>query len=82
MNSINATAARQNFFKLLKATIEHDEPVSINTASGNAVLMSEAEYRGLKETAYLCSIPGLREKILKASKEPLSKCKRINPDEL
>jgi PHD/YefM family antitoxin component YafN of YafNO toxin-antitoxin module len=82
MSNINATFARQNFFRLLKSAIECDEPVSINTAKGNAVLISEEEYNGLKETAYLHSVPGMKKKILHAAKEPLSKCKRISPDEL
>jgi PHD/YefM family antitoxin component YafN of YafNO toxin-antitoxin module len=82
MTSMNASAARQNFFKLLRSAIECSEPVSINTAKGNAVLISEEEYNGLKETAYLCSVPGMKESIVEGIKTPLSKCKRIRADEL
>jgi PHD/YefM family antitoxin component YafN of YafNO toxin-antitoxin module len=82
MTNINASAARQNFFKLLKSAIEFSEPVSINTAKGNAVLISEEEYNGLKETAYICSVPGMKEKILKAARAPKSDFKRITADEI
>ena len=35
------------------------------------VLVSEEDWNSIQETLYLCSIPGMRESILEASKEPL-----------
>ena len=37
----------------------------------NAVLISEDDWNSIQETLYLCSIPGMRESILEASKESL-----------
>ena len=37
----------------------------------NAVLISEDDWNAIQETLYLCSIPGMRESIIEASKEPL-----------
>jgi PHD/YefM family antitoxin component YafN of YafNO toxin-antitoxin module len=82
MTSISATMARQTFFKLLNSCINFSEVVNINTPKGNAVLLSEEEYRGLKETAYLCGIPGMRESLLQAKKTSLKKTRELKVDEL
>lgn len=39
----------------------------------HAVLISEDDWNAIQETLYLCSIPGMRESIIAASKEPLEK---------
>ncbi|MCH7724569.1 MAG: type II toxin-antitoxin system Phd/YefM family antitoxin, partial [Bacteroidetes bacterium] len=41
---------------------------------GNAVLISEEDWRAINETLYLVSIPGMRESIIKGMKEMLVKC--------
>lgn len=43
----------------------------ITEKRNNAVLISEDDWNSILETLYLCSIPGMRESILEASKEPL-----------
>ncbi|CAK6518654.1 type II toxin-antitoxin system Phd/YefM family antitoxin [Rickettsia helvetica] len=40
----------------------------------DTMVISKEEYEGLQETLYLYSIPGLVERILEASKEPLEEC--------
>lgn len=62
-----------NFFKNTARYIERavllNQPVNIVTKEGNVVLLSEEEYRGIQETLYLTSIPGMEEKLLAARKE-------------
>ena len=82
MTSISATLARQSFFKLLNSCVSFSELVNISTPKGNAVLMSEEEYRGLKETAYLCSIPGMKKSLLKAKRTALKETKELKIDDL
>ncbi|MDR0304522.1 MAG: hypothetical protein LBH98_07130 [Chitinispirillales bacterium] len=41
---------------------------------GNAVVLSEEDYNSMAETLYLSSVPGLKNKILDASIEPISEC--------
>ena len=77
-----ATMARQSFFRLLDSCINFSEIVNINTAKGSAVLMSEEEYRGLQETAYLCSIPGMRQSLLKAKKTARKNTKELKINDL
>jgi prevent-host-death family protein len=64
MPIINATAARANFFQLFDEVLTTHEPVYVTGRAGNMVMISEEDYRSIQETLYLCSIPGMREKII------------------
>ena len=63
---------RKNIFGLLEQTIKYNEPVNISTKDGNAVIISEEDYNGLMETLYLCSVPGMKEKIIEGLNTPLN----------
>jgi PHD/YefM family antitoxin component YafN of YafNO toxin-antitoxin module len=80
MINTNITNFRKNIFQLLEQTVKYNEPMSINTKDGNAIVISEDDYNGFMETFYLCSVPNLREKIIKGLKTPLSEC--INESEV
>lgn len=80
MISITATNFRKNIFGLLERTIKYNEPVNINTKNGNAVLISEDEYKSLQETLYLMSIPGMEEKIVEGLNTPIEEC--VKEDEV
>ena len=71
MAVMTATKARSNLYSLIDQTKEFHEPIIISGKRNNAVLISEEDWNSIQETLYLCSIPGMRESILKASKEPL-----------
>jgi antitoxin YefM len=73
MKTISITEARNNIYKLIDMTSDEGEPIQITGKRGNAVLISEEDWRAIKETLYLVSIPGMRESIIKGLKEPLSK---------
>lgn len=72
MKTINATNLRKDLYNILDTTIEYDEPISVMTKKGEAVIMSKDEYENIMETLYLTSIPGMKESLLEAEKEPLS----------
>ena len=74
MLNTNATNFRRNLFGMLEQTVKYNEPVNISTKDGNAVLISEEDYNGLMETLYLCSVPGLKEKILEGMQTPVEEC--------
>lgn len=74
MISITATNFRKNIFGLLERTIKYNEPVNINTKNGNAVLISEDEYKNFQETLYLMSIPGMEEKIIEGLNTSIEEC--------
>ena len=71
MTIMTATAARTNLYNLIDRTKEFHEPIIISGKRNNAVLISEDDWNSIQETLYLCSIPGMRESILEASKESL-----------
>jgi len=71
MSIINATTARNNFFKIMEDVIVTNEPVYVTGKAGNIVVISEEDYRSIQETLYLISIPGMREKILRGLNTPL-----------
>lgn len=73
MEIINATDARQNLYRLIDQAASSHEPIFIKGRKNRAVLISEEDWRSISETLYLDSIPGMRESIQEARKEPLSK---------
>lgn len=74
MKSISITEARNNIYKLIDMTNQDGEPIQIIGKRGNAVLISEEDWRAVRETLYLVSIPGMRDSIIKGMKEPIDKC--------
>lgn len=71
MSIINATTARNNFFKLMDDAVTLHEPIFVTGKSGNVVVLSEEDYRSIQETLYFSSIPGMRDKIISGLKTPL-----------
>ena len=69
MNTLTATNARINLFKLLKQTVKGHLQTRISSKEGNAILISEEDYESLLEAVELLSINGLKESILQADKE-------------
>lgn len=74
MLNINISHFRKNIFDLLEQTIRFNEPITITTKNGNAVVLSEEDYNDLMETLRFSSIPGMKEKITDGLKIPLSEC--------
>lgn len=71
MSIVNATTARNNFFKIIEDALVTHEPIYVTGKSGNVVMVSEEDYRAMQETLYLTSIPGMREKIIEGLRTPL-----------
>lgn len=72
MKTITATEARANLYKLIDKTSEESFPIHITGKRGNAVLISEDDWRAIQETLYLLSIPDMRDSIIKGMNEPLN----------
>ena len=71
MININITNFRKNIYSLIEQTIKYNEPINVSTKDGNAILISEEDYRNLMETLYIESVPGLKEDIINGMKEPI-----------
>ena len=74
MLNTSITNFRKNIFSMLEQTIKFNEPISVSTKNGNAVILSEKDYNGLMETLYLSSVPAMKEKIIEGLHTPLNEC--------
>jgi prevent-host-death family protein len=70
MTTMSATEARKQLYQLLDDVARSHEPVQITGKRGNAVLISEEDWRAVQETLYLVSIPGMRESVLEGMTTP------------
>lgn len=75
MPTISITEARSKLYRLIDETSETHEPVVITGKRGNAILISEDDWRALQETLYLLNIPGMRESVREGLSTPVEKCK-------
>lgn len=80
MTNTNATALRKNLFSILSNAIKYNEIINVNTKDGNAVIISEEEYNGMKATIELSSDKNLQKKILDGKNTSLEEC--VNIDEV
>jgi antitoxin YefM len=72
-----AKQAQENLNKLINLTHDYREPIYIVGDKNKGVLISEEEYSGMQETLYILSVPGMKEKILEADKEPNETCSKM-----
>jgi antitoxin YefM len=74
MPILTATEARSKLYGLIDETAESHEPIIIKGKRGNAVLISEDDWRSIQETIFLLNIPGMRESIRDGLATPIEKC--------
>jgi len=74
MTAISITKARAQLYKLISFLQAGQPPVLITGKKGNAVLVSEDEWRSITETLHLLSISGMKESIQKGMKENIKDC--------
>ena len=63
---MTATEARKRLYALIDEVGHSHEAVKITGKGGNAVLLSEDDWRSIQETLHLVSIPGMREQSWRA----------------
>ena len=74
MTTISITEARSKLYKLVDQAAAESSPILITGKRGNAVLVSEDDWRAIQETLHLVSIPGMRESIQAGLAEPVEDC--------
>ena len=74
MAIINIMNFRDDVFTMLENTIKYNDPLTVTTKVGNAVILSEEDYRSLMETLYLISIPEVKMALDEGKEAPLSEC--------
>ena len=74
MTTLTASQARAKLYKLIDEASASHKPIQITGKRGNAVLVSEDDWRAIQETLYLLSVPGMRESIREGLKTPIEEC--------
>jgi len=71
---IKATNARSKLYQLIDEVTSSHNPITITGKRGNAVLLSEEDWKAIQETLNLLSISGMRETIRKGLSTPVDAC--------
>jgi prevent-host-death family protein len=74
MTSIPENTAGKKLKQLIGRVSSNHDRIKITGKEGNAVLISEYEWRSIEETLYLLSIPKMRQSIIKGLNTPVEKC--------
>jgi prevent-host-death family protein len=73
MNTLTASEARANLYRLIDDTATSHQPITISSKRSSVVLISADDWSAIQETLYLLSVPGMRESIKQGMAEPLAK---------
>lgn len=76
MNTLTASEARANLYRLLDQTSETHQPVTISGKRNSAVLVSSEDWESIQETLYLLTVPGMRETIKQGMEETIESCSK------
>lgn len=76
MNTLTASEARANLYRLLDQASETHQPITITGKRNSAVLLSSEDWESIQETLYLLSVPGMRESIRQGMEEPIDSCSK------
>lgn len=76
MQTLTASEARANLYRLMDQAAESHQPIVIAGKRTNAVLLSAEDWEAIQETLFLLSIPGMRESIMAGMEEPLDSCSK------
>ena len=79
MQSLTASEARANLYRLMDQTAESHQPIAIAGKRHDAVLLSAEDWNAIQETLHLLAVPGMRESIKEGMAEPIDNCaKELN----
>ena len=76
MQTLSASEARANLYRLIDQAAESHEPITITGKRTNAVLLSADDWSAIQETLFLLSIPGMRESIVEGMTTDVEECSK------
>lgn len=74
MQTLTATEARTNLYRLMDQAAESHEPINIAGKRNSVVLVASEDWQAIQETLYLLAVPGVRESIKEGMAQPLDDC--------
>lgn len=77
MQTLTASEARSNLYRLMDEAAESHQPIVISGKRNNAVLVSAEDWAAIQETLFLLSIPNMRESIKAGMEEPIEDCSKV-----
>ena len=63
MQTLTASEARANLYRLMDQAAESHEPITISGKRHDVVLLAAEDWHAIQETLHLLSVPGMRESI-------------------
>ena len=72
MQTLSASTARTNLYRLIDETAESHQPLVITGKRNNAVLVSAEDWAAMQETLFLLSVPNMRESIRAGMSAPVT----------
>jgi antitoxin YefM len=72
MQTLTASEARANLYRLIDQAAESHQPIGISGKRTSAVLVSSEDWQAIQETLFLLAVPGMRESIKQGMAEPLA----------
>jgi prevent-host-death family protein len=76
MQTLTASEARANLYRLIDQAAESHEPVTITGKRTNAVLLSADDWSAIQETLFLLSVTGMRDSIMKGMATNVDECSK------
>ena len=73
MTTVNITQVRKDIYSLMDSVLE-EGAITITSKRGNAVLISEDDWKAFRETLYLLSVPDMLESLEEAESMDISEC--------
>ena len=77
MQTLSASEARANLYRLMDQAAESHEPITISGRRHNAVLLAAEDWQAIQETLYLLSVPGMRESVKEGMAEDADSCAKV-----
>lgn len=74
MQTLSASDARANLYRLMDQAAESHQPIVITGKRHDAVLLAAEDWQAIQETLHLLSIPGMRESIREGMATPVAAC--------
>ncbi|HEY3300343.1 MAG TPA: type II toxin-antitoxin system Phd/YefM family antitoxin [Methylophilaceae bacterium] len=72
MQTLSASNARTNLYRLIDEAAASHQPVTITGKRNNAVLVSQEDWAAIQETLFLLSVPNMRESLREGMAAPVS----------
>lgn len=72
MQTLTASHARTNLYRLIDEANSSHQPITITGKRANAVLVSLDDWSAMQETLFLVSIPNMRESIREGINTPIN----------